>query len=439
VGLGEDDQFKPWEQVEVIKSLKREKKYAEARDLLLECVRWLEMNYDDPRTPPYYYDELSKVYKALGDKTTALDFIRIYEDAVVHNFQIEKKRYQDESQHAKDKYLPHGMPISQDTIKVLLRTNRIGDAMDVSKEFVEKYLSKNERSSTNSKPSKYDFIALDVETANEDMASICQVGLAFVKDNKVTHTWGSYVDPETYFSNTWLHGIDEVTVSGAPAWPELLPSLLELVDGELIVIHTSFDRLAVERSQQRYSLPPVQLRFMDSAKMARRADERFRQSGYSLQNLCLHYEIEYKDAHDAVADAFMAAQVVLYILANHSHSISDWEDSLKKRFRSTSYFSRVKQDGVEGGPLNGLNFVFTGALATSRREIAALTANLGGNVRDTVNDQVDYLVVGVPSFTHLGADQLSKKERTARKLVEAGGKIQIITEEEFNSILEDVS
>ncbi len=61
-----------------------------------------------------------------------------------------------------------------------------------------------------------DFVALDVETANADMASICQVGLARFEGGVLVHEWKSYVDPDDYFDavNVSIHGIDEDTVRG---------------------------------------------------------------------------------------------------------------------------------------------------------------------------------------------------------------------------------
>ena len=56
-----------------------------------------------------------------------------------------------------------------------------------------------------------DFIAIDVETANADMASICQVGLVKYEDGVLSDEWNTYVDPEDYFDgiNVSIHGIDE--------------------------------------------------------------------------------------------------------------------------------------------------------------------------------------------------------------------------------------
>ena len=55
------------------------------------------------------------------------------------------------------------------------------------------------------------FVAIDVETANADMASICSVGAVKFESGEVTSEWYSLVDPQDYFDglNVSIHGIDE--------------------------------------------------------------------------------------------------------------------------------------------------------------------------------------------------------------------------------------
>jgi NAD-dependent DNA ligase len=66
-----------------------------------------------------------------------------------------------------------------------------------------------------------DFVTLDVETANSDMASICQIGLVDFRAGRVANSWEWLVDPEDYFDmvNVSIHGIDEETVLNQPKWP----------------------------------------------------------------------------------------------------------------------------------------------------------------------------------------------------------------------------
>lgn len=62
------------------------------------------------------------------------------------------------------------------------------------------------------------FVALDVETANPDMASICQIGIVHFEDGKVVDSWSSLVNPKDYFDdmNVSIHGIEERDVRDAP-------------------------------------------------------------------------------------------------------------------------------------------------------------------------------------------------------------------------------
>lgn len=61
-------------------------------------------------------------------------------------------------------------------------------------------------------------VALDVETANADMYSICQIGIAYYNEGSLSEKWKSYIDPEDYFDaiNVSIHGIDESTVKCSP-------------------------------------------------------------------------------------------------------------------------------------------------------------------------------------------------------------------------------
>lgn len=51
------------------------------------------------------------------------------------------------------------------------------------------------------------FVAIDVETANSDMASICQIGLAKFTEGELVDEWVSIIDPEDDFDwanvRTW--------------------------------------------------------------------------------------------------------------------------------------------------------------------------------------------------------------------------------------------
>jgi DNA polymerase-3 subunit epsilon len=94
------------------------------------------------------------------------------------------------------------------------------------------------------------FIAIDVETANADRASICQIGLVgFDLDGPVS-SWQTLVNPEDAFDamNVSIHGITEKDVRDAPKLPEVYDHLCAAIAGAIAVGHTVCDRVAVHRA-----------------------------------------------------------------------------------------------------------------------------------------------------------------------------------------------
>lgn len=76
-----------------------------------------------------------------------------------------------------------------------------------------------------------EFVAIDVETANANMASICQIGLAKYKDGVLQKEWSSLINPEDYFDfiNVGIHGITEESVANSPVLSEVYDTLFEFM------------------------------------------------------------------------------------------------------------------------------------------------------------------------------------------------------------------
>jgi DNA polymerase-3 subunit epsilon len=55
------------------------------------------------------------------------------------------------------------------------------------------------------------FTGIDVETANEDLSRICQIGIATVRYGAVMDVWTTLINPLGPFSprHTAIHGIDK--------------------------------------------------------------------------------------------------------------------------------------------------------------------------------------------------------------------------------------
>lgn len=283
------------------------------------------------------------------------------------------------------------------------------------------------------KTDNFDFIAFDVETANKDLSSICQIGFAFVSNGQVGKTWGVYINPETDdFSNEVFHGISNKTVRSAKIFPEVINEIRPQVERNILVHHSSnhFDKKALENACERYQLPNLDVVFKNSYFFAKQNDILGPQASYALNALCDKHSIIRKKEHDAIQDAIDLANLVLCIQRQYGLSISDWVQTRKPKSTPDEWRS-IKQDATNAGPLSGLEFVLTGNFQVKKQELSDLIAEHGGNVRDRVTKSTSYLVVGNPS--PFQKESLSTKHKTAIELLKQGFSIEIITETDLYS------
>ena len=99
-----------------------------------------------------------------------------------------------------------------------------------------------------------DWAAIDFETANADLSSICQVGIASFRDGGMHHSWESLVNPEDEFDPICvsIHGIDAEKVRSSPTWTEVYYSEVSpLLQANIVACHTAFDRVALWQQEVR--------------------------------------------------------------------------------------------------------------------------------------------------------------------------------------------
>ena len=167
---------------------------------------------------------------------------------------------------------------------------------------------------------------VDVETANANRSSICQIGIVHVRDGEIQDQWETLINPEDWFdpTNIAIHGIDEDDVIGSPTLPEVCEELRRRLSGSVLVSHTAFDRVAIERALARYELEQLQVAWLDSARIARRAwPDDFGANGWGLKKVAKALGISFKH-HDALEDARAVAEVVLRACSAADLDIEGW-------------------------------------------------------------------------------------------------------------------
>ena len=288
------------------------------------------------------------------------------------------------------------------------------------------------------------FNSIDVETANADRASICQIGIVHIRDGEIENQWQTLVNPEAWFDpwNISIHGIDESAVRYSPTLPAVRDELRARLRGTVLVSHTAFDRVAFERAMTKYDLEQLQVTWLDSAKIARRAwPESYGRSGYGLKNIAKNLGISF-DHHDALEDARAAAEIVLHACASTEIDIEGWLRRVERPIfpsspgSSSSSATSVKREGNVAGALFGETILFTGSLGLRRRLAADMAAQAGCHVVDNVSKRVTMLIVGIQDESKLNGYEKSSKHRKVETLITKGSEIQILSEKDFSELME---
>lgn len=268
------------------------------------------------------------------------------------------------------------------------------------------------------------YLVLDLETANPDCASICQIGIVKVENGETAATFSYLIDPQDRFDrwNIKVHGIEPDHVSGCPAFAEILPEISLLLEDQIVVTHGSFDRVAIAKACQKHGLGMPNSSWLDNQTVVRRTWPQFARKGYSLGNLANHFGIAFQH-HDALQDAIATADIFRRALSDSGRTASDWAALSGSRGARAG----ILRQGAGGGPFFGQTIVFTGKMQVSRQEAVRLAAASGFTVAAAVSPATNVLCIGGQGDR--GAK--STKEREAERLVAGGHPLSMISEAEF--------
>lgn len=281
-----------------------------------------------------------------------------------------------------------------------------------------------------------DFVTIDVETSNADMSTICQIGIVSYENGSIVDEWSSLIDPEDYFDdmNVSIHGIEEKDVENAPVFKEVYETVKQKLQNKTCVSHTHFDRVSLDKAIRKSGLSSFDLKWLDSAKVARRAWNEFASKGYGLSNVCQKIGFEFKH-HDALEDAKACGAIILAAASETGLDLDGLITRIGQPIDGIAYSDKINQDGNPDGILYGQSLVFTGSLAIPRKDAAALAAQIGCNVTSGVNKKTDYLVVGDQDVSRLAGKAKSSKHIKAEQLILKGQEIRILKETDFKDLV----
>lgn len=272
---------------------------------------------------------------------------------------------------------------------------------------------------------RMNFVAIDLETANHHMASICQIGLARYRNSKLVDEYCKLINPEDTFNdiNVSIHGINKNDVIDQPILPQIINEVLEFISDDVCVCHAHYDKKSISYALQKYKLPQLTNQWLDSSFVARRTWEECSKKGYGLANICniIGYEFNH---HHALEDAKAAGEIILAASKIQNLDIDGWLKLLSQPRANT----KITKDGNEEGVLYGEILVFTGTLSMNRENAANFAASLGCKVDSGVTRKTTLLVVGEDG---LNTSKYIKVQEYIRK----GISIRILNERDFYNLI----
>ncbi|MFJ8260492.1 exonuclease domain-containing protein [Rummeliibacillus sp. NPDC094406] len=271
-----------------------------------------------------------------------------------------------------------------------------------------------------------DFIALEIETANQWRDSICSIGLVKVIENEIVDSLFTYINPKQSFDEFHIsqHGITEDMVQLSPTFEEFYPVLNDWLTSQIVIgYYSDFDKSVLEESCMSIDQLIPYCKFGCTLQFAKNkmTDERH----FSLPTLAHLFGIplEFERAE-------IIAKLVLIFEKNfEGFSLQELTNPAKNistkgtTISSPSYFQ-------------GKHIVFTGGLEGLTRSMAAKKIRtIGGIFSNTVTKQTDILIVSNSSWAKAEAGQKSSKFNKAEHLQSMGYAIEIIQEEKIRSYL----
>ncbi len=281
-----------------------------------------------------------------------------------------------------------------------------------------------------------EFVTIDVETANANISSICQIGIAKYKNGNLVDEWSTLVNPEDYFDpiNIDIHGISEDDVDKAPTFPQLESQLVTFLNNSISISHGHFDRIAIQKAIEKYSLNQIETTWLDATRVVRRTWPECARKGYNLSNVCKIIGYQFKH-HDALEDAKACGQIMIAAINKTGINVKEWLDRVKKPINFESY-TVIKEEGNPEGDFYGEVLVFTGSLTIPRKQAAKLASKAGFTVLPRVTKETTILVVGDQDISRLAGKKKSAKHIKAEKLIEQGQDIRILKESDFIALLQ---
>lgn len=260
-------------------------------------------------------------------------------------------------------------------------------------------------------------------------------------------TYNTYLNPGISIPPhiTKINGITDKTVQDAPTVEQIRDGFLAFLSNLTIIgYNVNFDLRFLSAA---FGNTLDGRNYIDAKSIAHMF---FRCSNYKLPTVATECGfVPNGNFHNSLVDceavAFILSLVEDFPIAEYSKTFYISDD--KPRHSEVKYpaYSRMKLSEIvpqignfdHAHPFFGKSIVFTGTLRMSRAEAAQLAVDVGALVKSEVSSKTDFLVVGTPDINFVDDNGMSRKERKALELNQAGkAHIKVICENEFLHLIQ---
>lgn len=162
-----------------------------------------------------------------------------------------------------------------------------------------------------------DFVAIDFETANKYLTSVCSVGIVIVHDGIITERFYSLVrpEPEWYaYYHTRIHGMKANDTKDARVFPFVWQEIAPKVEGLPFVAHGAlFEKGCLEALFRMYQMDYPDYEFHCTHQASRKAFPDLLPN-HKLPTVALHCGFDLSNHHHALADAEACAAIAVKVL-----------------------------------------------------------------------------------------------------------------------------
>ena len=176
------------------------------------------------------------------------------------------------------------------------------------------------------------YVVVDIETTglSKNRHKITEIAAVKIKKGKIVDKFHSLINPEVRIPSfiTKLTGIDNDLVKGEPVIKEILPNFLDFIKEDIFVAHcATFDYGFLAKNCENHGFKLNNTRLC-TRKLANRLLQDL--PSKKLSCLCEYFDVINEDAHRAMSDTLVTADIFSRFLAMLSkQNIKKQEDVIR--------------------------------------------------------------------------------------------------------------